>query len=99
MLDLVRAQQSVDTSIQPGGYWSVDVICLRLAEETGEVCKAHRKESFERLRAEVGDVLFTVICLANKLGIDLDSLLTEKCEQAKERMRVTGIDPCTGRLQ
>lgn len=47
----------------------------RLVEELGELSQALRKGGKRRIKNEIGDVLFTLIALANKLGIDLESAL------------------------
>ncbi|XKK37732.1 hypothetical protein HFP72_23750 [Nocardiopsis sp. ARC36] len=60
---------------------------LKLAEETGEVCKAVRKHSslgvdpnstVGGLGEELADVLIYIAALANRTGIDLSSALREK---------------------
>ncbi|QQS64551.1 nucleotide pyrophosphohydrolase [Candidatus Saccharibacteria bacterium] len=63
-------------------YWGPLSNVARLAEEVGEVARVinHRygdkpKKSNEKaddLEDELADVLWTVICLANQEGIDLD---------------------------
>jgi NTP pyrophosphatase (non-canonical NTP hydrolase) len=64
------------------GYWEPLAMVARLSEEVGEVAREvnHRygpkkKKSAEdntELADELGDVIFTVACIANSLGIDLD---------------------------
>ncbi|MEU0240941.1 MazG nucleotide pyrophosphohydrolase domain-containing protein [Nocardiopsis sp. NPDC006198] len=60
---------------------------LKLAEETGEVCKAVRKHSVlgvdphstvGPLGEELADVLIYVAALANRAGIDLSHALRDK---------------------
>ncbi|MGW8528235.1 MULTISPECIES: MazG nucleotide pyrophosphohydrolase domain-containing protein [Nocardiopsidaceae] len=60
---------------------------LKLAEETGEVCKAVRKHSslgvdpnsaVGGLGEELADVLIYIAALANRTGIDLSRALREK---------------------
>jgi NTP pyrophosphatase (non-canonical NTP hydrolase) len=60
---------------------------LKLAEETGEVCKAVRKSASLRmdpnstvgeLGAELADVLIYVAAIANREGIDLSQALRDK---------------------
>ncbi|MEK6945911.1 MAG: MazG nucleotide pyrophosphohydrolase domain-containing protein [Nanoarchaeota archaeon] len=62
-------------------YWSPHEIVARLAEETGEVAreinhlfgtkKKKDSEAKKELQDELIDVLFTVVCMANSQGIDL----------------------------
>ena len=64
------------------GYWQPHEILARLMEETGELArevnhlygpkKKKDAEDSKELSAEMADILFTVICLANSLNIDLD---------------------------
>ncbi|NYF44559.1 MazG nucleotide pyrophosphohydrolase domain-containing protein [Streptosporangium sandarakinum] len=69
--------------------------CLKLSEETGEVCKAVRKHtalsidptsSTGSVGAELADVLIYVAAIANRAGVDLSDALRAK-EQVNE-MRV-----------
>lgn len=63
-------------------YWRPHEILARLMEETGELAREinHRfgpkkKKSSEQkkdIEDEIGDVIFTLVCLANSLGIDLE---------------------------
>jgi NTP pyrophosphatase (non-canonical NTP hydrolase) len=63
-------------------YWQPLEIMARLTEETGELAREinHRfgpkkKKSGEEKREmeeEAGDIIFTLCCLANSQGLDLD---------------------------
>jgi NTP pyrophosphatase (non-canonical NTP hydrolase) len=63
-------------------YWQPHEILARLTEETGELAREinhiwgpKKKKSDEELKdlgVELGDIIFTVVCLANSKGIDLD---------------------------
>ena len=74
------------------GYFKPLEILARLTEETGELARElnHRfgpkkkKESEEKkeLEDEAADIIFTIICLANSLDLDLDkgfSRVMDKC--------------------
>lgn len=74
-------------------YWTHHEIMLSLTEEVGELARLvnHEygpkpKKSSERdqeFEAEMGDVLYSLICIANKQGVDLDVALNKcikKCE-------------------
>jgi NTP pyrophosphatase (non-canonical NTP hydrolase) len=64
------------------GYFKPLEIIARLAEETGELAREinHRygpkkKKSTEDSREvedEIGDIIFTLACLANSLGLDME---------------------------
>ena len=65
----------------------------RLVEEVGEVGeilsireghKKHKKAKPERLEEEIGDILFVLAALANKLGIDLEKAFAE-CRKKLKR--------------
>ncbi|MBS3089191.1 nucleotide pyrophosphohydrolase [Candidatus Pacearchaeota archaeon] len=73
-------------------YWTPHEIAVRLAEETGEVArevnhlygpkKKKLEEPDNNLGNELADVLFTVVCMANREGIDLqkawDEMMSKK---------------------
>lgn len=80
-------------------YWGHHEIFARLVEETGELAREinhehgpKQKKTTEQekgIEEELGDILFTLICIANKEGIDLKSSFEKamaKCyERDKER--------------
>lgn len=64
------------------GYFKPLEILARLVEEVGELAREinhafgpKKKKATERNKEigdEIGDIIFTLVCLANSLGIDLD---------------------------
>ena len=64
------------------GYWQPHEILTRLMEETGELAREvnhlygpKKKKSTEETKElidEMGDVIFTLCCLANSKNLDLD---------------------------
>ena len=77
-------QKQVDDWVQQYkvAYWPVFEQLARLTEEVGELAreinhrygskpKKHTEEKKE-LEDELGDVLFTIVALANSQGLDLD---------------------------
>lgn len=64
-------------------YWQPHEILARLTEETGELArevnhlygpkKKKSEEETKELGVEMADIIFTLCCLANSKGIDLDN--------------------------
>jgi len=83
-MPLKDVQKEVDTWAQQYkiSYWQPLEIMARLTEETGELAREvnhlygpKKKKPTEDTRdmgEEIGDVVFTLCCLANSQGIDLD---------------------------
>ncbi len=81
---LKNIQKEVDVWVQQYkiGYWQPLEILARLTEETGELAREvnHRfgpkkkksSEDLNELADEIGDIIFTLACLANSKNIDLD---------------------------
>lgn len=73
---------------------------LDLLSELGELAKEELKRSdygrvpsgrrSEEWNAELGDVLFSLICLANSTGVDLDGALAQTLEKYQRRMAERG---------
>lgn len=84
-MPLKDIQKDVDdwTSQFEPQYWEPHQILARLMEETGELAREinHRwgvkkkksSEELKELEDELADILFTICCLANSKGIQLDS--------------------------
>lgn len=78
-------------------YWQPLEIMARLAEETGEVARElnhlygpKKKKATEQSKAledEIADVLFTLLCLANQQGIDMDAAMDHCIQKAEVRDR------------
>lgn len=76
-------------------YFPPFQIINQMAEEVGEVARevahlhGHKKkkvgEKTEGLEAELGDLLFAMICLANSEGLSLERGLQMKLEKFKKR--------------
>lgn len=87
MSHLSDFQQQVDDYVQTlkTPYWHPLSQFTRLIEETGELARLlnhlygdkQKKptEGTQELEEELGDILFTLICLANNESIDLDQAL------------------------
>ncbi|GMQ94963.1 MAG: nucleotide pyrophosphohydrolase [Patescibacteria group bacterium] len=88
------AQKQVDDWVDQHkmGYWKPHEILARLTEEVGELAREinhifgpKKKKAVEgpkKMVDELADVSFTIICLANSQGIDLEEAFKntmEKC--------------------
>ena len=71
---------------------------LDLVSEVGEVAKEVLKstkygtsgfKSGENWSSELGDVMFSLTCVANSTGVDLEKALTEVLEKYRERIART----------
>ncbi len=77
------------------GYFKPLEILARLTEETGELAREinHRfgpkkkkaSEDTKEVGDEISDIVFTVICLANSLNIDLDESFDKMMKKYGER--------------
>jgi len=76
-------------------YWKPHEILARLSEEVGELAREvnyiygpKKKKSSEETRElsdEIGDIMFTLICMANSHNIDLDEAMNRVLEKSKVR--------------
>ena len=86
-------QKLVDELIQElGGYWGPFEMLAALMEELGELADAmlgyegiKGKVDEEKLREELGDVLFAILCIANHYGIDAGKALKVSVEKYRFR--------------
>jgi len=96
------AQQQVDAWISQfkEGYFPPLLNLARLTEEVGEVARvvAHMSgktpkpgEEVGDLGLELADLLFVIICMANREGIDLEAKFSQMMEkyQVRDRNRWT----------
>jgi len=78
-------------------YWQPQWILARLIEETGELAREINHlhgpkpkkptEDKKELGLEISDILYTLICLANSQGIDLDKSWEEMMSKYQNRDR------------
>ena len=93
-MTLKDIQKDVDVWVQQYKvtYWKPHEIIARLMEETGELArevnhifgpkKKKSSEDKKEMADEVGDIMFTLVCLANSQGISLDESwksIMDKC--------------------
>jgi NTP pyrophosphatase (non-canonical NTP hydrolase) len=77
------------------GYWQPLEMMARLTEEVGELAReinhrygAKKKKTSEdkkELGEEMADVIFTLACMANSLGVDLDESFESVMEKYNSR--------------
>jgi len=96
-LTIKKAQQIVDKWIKTVGvrYFSELTNLAQLVEEVGEIARImsrtygdqsfKKSEEGKKLADELADVLFVLICLANKTGIDLAKALEKNIDKKTKR--------------
>lgn len=91
-------QKKVDDWINQykDGYWDSFVILARLTEELGELSreinhqegpKQKKGQENANIEDELGDMLFTIICMANKKGINLENAFSSAMDKCYNRDR------------
>ena len=83
MKSMVEMQREVDEYIGQfkTGYFSPLANLARLTEEVGELAR----EEANTIKAELGDNLFVLLCLANSMGIDMTESFNETMEKFNTR--------------
>jgi len=96
-MTLKKIQDDVDewTSQFNLQYWKPHEILANLIEETGELAleinrlygpkKKKSSDEIKELAGEIADILFTLCCLANSKGIDLDESWQKMMEKLRNR--------------
>lgn len=85
---LTRCHKLVQRATRAGFDWAEAAdIFPKIQEELAEVQAELPTAQPDRLEDELGDVLFTVVCLAQKLGIDPDSALRRANRKFERRFR------------
>lgn len=92
-----KYQKEVDTCIKKLNlvYWTPHEVMVRLMEEVGELAREinHRygpkkkkdTEDVREVEDEIGDIIYTLACLANPLDIDLEEAAHKSLEKYLER--------------
>ncbi|MFB6075893.1 MAG: nucleotide pyrophosphohydrolase [Candidatus Aenigmatarchaeota archaeon] len=103
-ITLREAQEVVDNWIQEygEGYWPPMVKLARLVEEVGEFSRELNHEygvktkkvedGGDKIEEELGDILFTIICIANSRDIELDKTLKKVLNKYDDRDRDRWIE-------
>ncbi len=96
-MSLADYQQQVDDHLQTytKPYWSVLSNFAQLVEEVGELGRIlnhtagdkvkKTSEAADDMEGEMGDVLFSLICLANDQSIDLDKAIQKSINKSMTR--------------
>lgn len=96
-MEIKEMQQEIDDYILQfkEGYFEPLALMARITEEVGELAREinhyygpkpkKNTEDFPTLSEELGDVLFTVLCMANALEIDMDDAFHETMSKFKIR--------------
>jgi NTP pyrophosphatase (non-canonical NTP hydrolase) len=95
---LTALQQRVDVWARQywdGAYWPPLANLARLTEETGEVARAINQaygpkrlktdEAQASIGLELADAIFTILCLANSTGVDLQPAFDAMMDQYEVR--------------
>ena len=96
-LTLAEAQRAVDASILAlGGYWPPLANLARLFEECGELARVVNQthgpklvkagEASRATQEELGDTLYTLLVLANSLGVDAEESLRAALDKTARRV-------------
>lgn len=69
---------------------ATSAIAMKLAEETGEVCRAVDRMIYQggwadQLAEEAGDVVIALTALCERLGVDLDAAVTSRWSEVRQR--------------
>lgn len=104
---LLRAQKLTGEAAKVGFDWdSVQGVFSKVEEELGEFREALAKGSPDRVREEVGDILFSVVNLSRHLHVNAEEALRETNRKFEERflyiearLRERGKDPASSTLE
>jgi NTP pyrophosphatase (non-canonical NTP hydrolase) len=106
-MDIAEMQQEVHRYISQfkEGYFQPMTLVVRLSEELGELAREvnhlygekPKKQSEEEgsIALELGDMMFVITCLANRLGIDLTKSFQDVMHkfETRDKDRWTRIEP------
>lgn len=85
---LLRAQEAQKKAARVGFDWpDAEPVFEKISEETAEVREAMAAGDRAALEAELGDLLFSVVNLARKLGVDAETALSGSTRRFISRFR------------
>ncbi len=83
---LLEAQKISKKAAKVGFDWQTNKqVFEKLEEELSELHEAITKENFENISEELGDILFVVVNLARKLGVDAETSLKKTNRKFRKR--------------
>ncbi len=84
-----------DWVVKNGGYWSPLAMLASITEELGEIAREinhlenikikKENEKKNTLKEELGDILFSIICIANHYNIDLEDSFNQTIKKYTKR--------------
>jgi MazG family protein len=90
---LMRAQKLQKKAAKVGFDWpDIAPVLDKIREETTEILDAVASGEKDAIREEVGDLLFTVVNLARKLGVDAEIALSEANSKFEDRFGKDFVD-------
>ena len=95
-MPLADYQKQIDEVIKnQGGYWQPLSILARVTEEVGEVARIlnhlhgdkpkKHTEAMQELGEEIADVMYALIALANREGVNLDETMEKVIRKSATR--------------
>jgi MazG family protein len=85
---LLRSQTLQKKAARVGFDWpDVEPVYGKLAEEIAEIREAVEKNDAAEIEAEIGDLLFSAVNLARKLGVDAETALAGANKRFSSRFR------------
>ena len=95
---MMRAQKLQKKAAKTGFDWpDAAPVLEKIREESDEIAEAMGQQDAAQIQEEVGDLLFSVVNLARKLGVDAELALaqanekfTSRFHQVEERLTAQG---------
>jgi MazG family protein len=85
---LLKAQAVQKKAARVGFDWpDIDPVYAKIEEETGEIREAVEGGDNGEIEGEIGDLLFSVVNLARKLGVDAETALAGSIKRFTERFQ------------
>lgn len=83
---LMQAYKISRKAVSAGFEWdSVDDVWRKVEEECAELKEAAASGNKQAMEYELGDVLFSLVNVGRKLGVDAETALRESCNKFRER--------------
>lgn len=84
---LLRAQRLSDKAVHEGFEWPNLAAVLRKVREEERELREARRQGRKRIEEELGDLLFTWVNVARKLGVSAEESLRGACDRFESRFR------------